>query len=126
MALHRAVEQSPAAGRNAFRLAGLGKVDLSLRATAALLRDAAQWIDAHPHQDASEVALPVRLAAEACAKTVLDEAGRALRAAPFCRDARFARMAADLPVFIRQSHAERGFCALGERVASSASGPWPL
>lgn len=126
LALHRAAARSPAPGRSEFRLAGLGKIDLSLQATAALLRTAAQWIDDHPLEDASEVALRVRLAAEACAKTVLDEAGRSLGASAFCRDARFARAAADLPVFIRQSHAERDFCALGERLASGPSSPWLL
>ena len=77
--------------------------------------------------DASAVALRVRLAAEATATRVLDETGRALGATPFCRDPRFARMAADLPVFLRQSHAERDCAALGERVLAHQEGPaWPL
>ena len=67
-----------------------------------------------------------RLAAEGCATTVLDEAGRALGAAAFCRNGRFARAAADLPVFVRQSHAERDFVALAERVVSTGSPPWSL
>ena len=83
---------------------------------------------------ASEVALRVRLTAELCAKVLLDEAGRALGAAAYCRDPHFARMAADLPVFVRQSHAERDFAALGERVAAplpcvrcgTEDGPWAL
>ena len=83
---------------------------------------------AHPRHDASEVALRVRLRAETAAKAVLDTVGAALGATPFCRDARFARMAADLPVFIRQSHAERDFAALGERVmaGANAGGGWSL
>jgi hypothetical protein len=111
-----------------FRDAALGRVDVALTATAALLRDAAQWIDAHPRDDASAVALRVRLRAEDAAKGVLDTVGTALGATPFCRDARFARMAADLPVFIRQSHGERDFAALGERVANNAtdSAAWAL
>lgn len=124
--LRRALAEAPAGRRSAFRLAALGKVDLALQSTAALLREAAQWIDQHPEQDASAVALRVRLAAERSATLVLDEAGRALGATPFCRDRRFARMAADLPVFVRQSHAERDFAALGERVAVSGDAPWPL
>jgi hypothetical protein len=125
-ALHRAVVQAPASARHAFRPAALGKVDSSLQATAALLREAAHWIDAHPRADASAVALRVRLVAEACARRVLDEAGRSLGASAFCRDAHFARMAADLPVFVRQSHAERDFATLGERVAGTERTPWPL
>ncbi|MEO7335303.1 MAG: acyl-CoA dehydrogenase, partial [Caldimonas sp.] len=118
-ALHRTLAGQPAAERGAFRLAALGKIDLALQRSAAMLRAAAHWIDAHPHEDASAVALRVRLGAEDAARLVLDEAGRALGAAPFCRDAAFARAAADLPVFVRQSHAERDFAALGERVAAS-------
>lgn len=126
LALQQALVESPAAARGAFRLAALGKVDLALHSTAAVLREAAQWIDDNPLGDASTVALRARLAAEDCAKTVLDEAGRALGAAAFCRNARFARAAADLPVFIRQSHAERDFAALAERVVSAEGKPWTL
>lgn len=125
-ALSDAVRACPAPGRNAFRLAALGRIDVSLQATAALLRAAAQWIDAHPLADASALALRARLAAEASAQLVLLEAGRALGAGAFCRDPRFARMAADLPVFVRQSHAERDLAALGERVALSDDPAWSL
>lgn len=125
-ALHRAVMRSSTADRSELRLAALGKVDMALRSTAALLREAAAWIDAQPLADASAVALRVRLAAESCAHQVLDEAGRSLGAGAFCRDARFARMAADLPVFVRQSHAERDFAALGERAAANEEAAWSL
>lgn len=124
MALQRALIESPPAARGAFRLAALGKIDLALHGTAAVLREAAQWIDDNPLGDASAVALRARLAAENCAKTVLDETGRALGAAAFCRNARFARAAADLPVFVRQSHAERDFVALAERTISHGGAPW--
>ena len=123
-ALHRAVAKSAGSGDHAahasFNEAALGRVDTELRATAALLREAAQWIDDHPRHDASEVALRVRLRAETASNVVLQTVGAALGAAPFCRDARFARMSADLPVFIRQSHAERDFAALGARVCGGA------
>ena len=125
-ALRQALRRSPATGRSAFQLAALAKVDLSLMSTAALLREAALWIDTHRFDDASAVALRVRLAAEAGARQVLDEVGRALGATPFCRDARFARAAADLPVFVRQSHAERDFAALGERLLQPGDDTWPL
>jgi hypothetical protein len=39
-----------------------------------------------------------------------------------CRNARFARALADLPVFLRQSHAERDLAALGELVAAAGQG----
>lgn len=125
-ALRVAVSDGPAASRNAFRLAALGRVDVALQATAALLREAAAWIDANADADASALALRLRLCAEAAATRTLAEVGRALGATPFCRDARFARAAADLPVFIRQSHAERDLAALGERVATAGAAPWRL
>lgn len=124
--LRQALTETPAESRSPFRLAALGKVDVALRSTGALLREAAQWIDDHPERDASAVALRVRLAAERNATVVLGEVGRALGATPFCRDRRFARMAADLPVFVRQSHAERDFAALGGCVAVSEDAPWKL
>jgi hypothetical protein len=125
-ALRTAVRQAPAAQRSPFRLAALGQVDVALQATAALLRESAAWIDAHPAADASAVALRVRLRAEEAATLTLAEVGRALGATPFCRDARFARAAADLPVFIRQSHAERDLATLGERTLDAADSPWML
>ena len=117
-ALRSRLASMPGPDRGPYRLTALGKVDLAMQRSAALIRATAAWIDAHPRADASEVALRVRLAAEDTARRVLDEVGRALGAAAFCRDARFARMAADLPVFVRQSHAERDFAALGDCVAA--------
>ena len=125
-ALHQANARVPTAARCPLRLAAVGKVDVALQSTSAVLRETAQWMDAHPYQDAAAVALRVRLAAEACATRVLDEAGRALGAAAFCRDAHFARMAADLPVFVRQSHAERDFAALAQHVLKAEGGNWSL
>ncbi len=124
--LRQAVVKSGAASAHAFRLAALGKVELALAQTAGLLREAAAWIDANPQQDASAVALRTRLACEQCAATVQDECGRALGAAAYCLDADFARTAADLPVFIRQSHGERDFAALGNKVAAGAESAWAL
>ncbi len=96
------------------RLLALGAIDRTLAANAALLREAAAWIDAHPGADAQAVALRTRAAAEAGAELVLHHATRALGATPLCRDEAFARMAADLPVFIRQSHGDRDLVALGQ------------
>lgn len=109
-----------------LRLCALGKVDVALETAAAILRETARWIDEHPSEDASRVALRARLVAEDTARRVLDEVGRALGATPFCRDARFAQAAADLPVFIRQSHADRDCVALGERLLSSNEDLWKL
>lgn len=124
--LRQAVAGAGESARSPFRSAALGKVDIALGQTAAVLREAAAWIDNHPRRDASVMALRARLSAEACARTTLDEVGRALGAGPFCRDAAFARMAADLPVFTRQSLAERDYLALGDKLAHSSDRPWQL
>ena len=109
-----------------FKFAALGKVYLAIRQTALTLQSAAQWIDNYPNSDASRVALMGRLSAEQCAKTVIHEAGQALGANSFCLDQKFARAAADLPVFIRQSHAEKDFASLGQRVVETKAGLWAL
>ncbi|NML31111.1 acyl-CoA/acyl-ACP dehydrogenase [Paraburkholderia sp. G-4-1-8] len=105
---------------DAYRLAHLGAIDVALQSAAAVLREAAAWIDAHPGADAQAVALRARLVIEDAATTVMRHATRALGAGPLCRDARFARALADLPVFLRQSHAERDLAALGERLVATA------
>jgi hypothetical protein len=123
--LQQALAKTPSEARGPFRLAALGKIDLALTSTAVVLQNAAQWIDDNPLADACTVALRARLAAESCAGLVLNEAGRALGASAFCHDRQFARMAADLPVFIRQSHAERDFVALAKCVVDNSNG-WRL
>lgn len=108
------------------RLAQLGQADIALTAAAALLREAAAAIDRHPERDALALALRARLAVEAAATQVLAVATRALGAGPLCRDARFARLVADLPVFLRQSHAERDLAALGHHLAIIKDTAWTL
>jgi hypothetical protein len=125
-ALRQAMLAAPASpAPHPFRLAALGRVDLMLAQMAALLREAAHWIDAHPAHDAHALALRVRLAAEDSATRVLDEVSRSLGAAPFCRDEGLARRAADLPVFLRQSHAAHDAAALGALVPAREAA-WSL
>ncbi|MBN3757750.1 acyl-CoA dehydrogenase [Paraburkholderia sp. Tr-20389] len=112
--------------------AHLGAADAELSAVAALLRESAAWIDAHPRDDAQQCALRVRVAVEQAAAQVMEHVSRALGAVPFCTDAWFAHAIADLPVFLRQSHAERDECALGQTLLDSdddggdAGGLWNL
>jgi alkylation response protein AidB-like acyl-CoA dehydrogenase len=106
--------------------AHLGAVDAALAGAAASLRECAGWIDAHPQQDASLPVQRLRAQVEMAVEQVCRHVGRALGATPFCRDPHFARLAADLPVFIRQSHAERDLAHLGQRVAASATEDWSL
>jgi hypothetical protein len=109
-------------------MAHLGRIDVLLQQTRALLREAARDIDAHPQADARASALRVRAAVEATALQVMESAAKALGAAPLCRDAALARRFADLPVFLRQSHAERDLADLGACAAqySRAADAWTL
>lgn len=120
--------QALAAGDKAgwHRWAALGAVDHVLSANAALLREAATWVDAHPRAGAQAWALRTRAAADAACEQVLHHVTRALGASPLCRDAAFARLAADLPVFVRQCHGDRDLAALGERVVREAEPTWLL
>jgi hypothetical protein len=111
---------------DAHRLAHLGAIDIALAGTAAVLREAAAWVDAQPAANAQLAATRARLSAEQAATWVIAHAGRALGAAPLCRDARFAQAMADLPVFVRQSHAERDLAALGTLVLTAPEAPWKL
>ena len=98
---------------DAHRLAHLGEVDCALESVRALLHAGAAAIDARPDADAMGLAMRARLAVENAANIVMRNAGEALGAGPFCRNRRFALLMADLPVFLRQSHARRDLAVLG-------------
>ncbi|SDQ59676.1 hypothetical protein SAMN05443245_1994 [Paraburkholderia fungorum] len=109
------------------RLAHLGAVDVALVSAAAVLRETAAYIDANPLADAQREAMRARLVVEEAATVVMTHATRTLGAGPLCRDAHFARALADLPVFLRQSHAERDLASLGELVSATPGvTPWTL
>ncbi|BBH46140.1 acyl-CoA dehydrogenase family protein [Pseudomonas sp. KU43P] len=106
--------------------AHLGAVDAALYGARAALRDCAAWIDRHPGSDASLEVRRVRAQVEQSVEQVIHHVGRALGATPFCRSSHFARLSADLPVFLRQSHAERDLAALGQQLAQVPAGAWQL
>ena len=121
----------PANARNAeSTLAGL--IALVCAVQAALfgarntLHTCATYLDQNPAADSQLLARQARAQIEACAEHVIAHVGRALGAGPFCKDPQFARLSADLPVFLRQSHAERDLQVLGELAAQSPARHWPL
>ncbi|CAN5528866.1 acyl-CoA dehydrogenase family protein [soil metagenome] len=126
LGIAEAVRRACGPKADGHRQAHLGAIDAAMSGAAAVLREAAAWIDAQPEADAQTVALRARLVVEHAAEEVMAHAGRALGAAPFCRDAHFARAMADLPVYLRQSHAERDLAALGALAASAGEEPWML
>ncbi|MCF5471675.1 acyl-CoA dehydrogenase [Pseudomonas syringae] len=95
-------------------LAHLGAVDVALYAAAEVLRAAAVHLDNAPTENAEVIARRCRAFIEQAADQVIQHVGRAVGAGPYCKDAHFARLIADLPVFLRQSHAERDLAALGQ------------
>lgn len=113
-ALGQAVLQATQHHADPHRNAHLGHILVALGSAAASLREAAGAIDRMPRAHVRWVALRTRLCVEHAAGVVLEHAGRALGAGPLCEDAHLARLMADLPVFLRQSHAERDLAALGE------------
>ncbi|MET0385708.1 MAG: acyl-CoA dehydrogenase [Polyangiales bacterium] len=106
--------------------AHVGQVRLHCHSMSTLLRRAAAEIDADPQDSlgaARERALLVRSAVEHGCTMVLEHTHRALGPGPLVFDAEHARRAADLPVYVRQHHAERDLAELGRRALQSGS--WP-
>ncbi|WDM61581.1 acyl-CoA/acyl-ACP dehydrogenase [Pseudomonas sp. NEEL19] len=106
--------------------AHLGAVDAALYGARAALRECAAWIDRQPGADASFEVRRTRAQVEQAVDQVISHVGRALGATPFCRNSHFARLSADLPVYLRQSHAERDLAALGQQLAQVPAGAWQL
>ncbi len=102
-----------------------GHIHAALSASASALRDAAEWIDLHPRDDAQSVALSTRASVERSVSETIDRVGRALGAAPLCADSEHAQRVSDLTVFIRQSHAEHDLEALG-RLTRDTPSAWQL
>lgn len=107
-------------------LAHLGAVDSALTGAACVLRASAAQIDREPRADARLLAQQTRACIEDTVQQVMQHVGRAVGAGPYCKDPHFAQLMADLPVYVRQSHAERDLAALGELVADEPAGRWQL
>ena len=107
-------------------LAHLGAVNAALYSATCVLRDCAQQVDASPGGDAQRLARQARAHIEACAEQVIQHVGRALGAGPYCKNPHFAQLSADLPVYLRQSHAERDLQVLGKLAALQPDTRWPL
>ena len=125
VAIAQALAGSPRLDSDPHAAAHLGALDVALRGARALLYETAAWIDAHPKDNAASAALRVRASVEAAAQEVLLRVGRALGPGLLCGDAIHAQRCADLPVFIRQSHAEHDLAALG-KAAVTESSAWSL
>ncbi|MFG0596220.1 acyl-CoA dehydrogenase [Delftia sp. WSY_9] len=114
------LQQAVGQGEDPHRQAHLGALDVALAGAAGLLRDAAARIDATPSDPCLLAVNRARLAVEAAAEEVLRRVPRAIGPGPLCKNRGLAQLMADLPVFIRQSHAERDQAALGRLLAEKA------
>lgn len=111
-----------ASPRDPHALAHLGAVDALVAGLAAHLAVVAAEIDADPAGPHVRLrAVRLRSRVEAGATEILDRVGRALGAGPLCLDPVQAQRAADLPVYFRQSHAERDLAGLGELAVREAT-----
>ena len=99
---------------NPFKEMYLGEVSSKLYATRALFHETAKLIDADPKHNHELIIRALRAQVEDTTLAVLELCGKALGAAPYCQQADFARCAADLPVFIRQSHAAFDLQRIGQ------------
>lgn len=108
-------------GNNPHALAHLGAADALCATMRAQLRAAAAALDdGIAGDDLKLLAWRVRAAVERLAADVLTSTERGLGAGGLARDPAMARRAADLPVYLRQHHAERDLQRLGELLVERA------
>lgn len=105
--------------------AHLGAIDVGISAALAQLHHTASVIDRQPGASHHIPVMRLRALIEQLATEVIDRVGRALGPSPLCQDLEHAQRCSDLSVFIRQSHAERDWAALGRAVAQEED-PWTL
>ena len=98
----------------AFKALYLGEVSQALSVTQAYFHQVAQLIDSEPNQSHALAIRILRAQVETTAMLVLEKVGKALGATPYCKNAHFARLSADLSVFIRQTHGAFDSEAIGK------------
>lgn len=109
---------------NDYKAMYLGEISTAMALTQQYFYYVANLIDSESqHQHSHELAIRMlRANVEKLARQVLETVGQALGAAPFCTNAHFARLAADLPVFIRQSHGAFDLERIGKLTSNAADG----
>ena len=114
----------------AFKALYLGEVSQALSVTQSYFYQVAQLIDREPSQSHALAIRILRAQVETTAMLVLEKVGKALGATPYCKNAHFARLSADLSVFIRQTHGAFDSEAIGkltaEQLGDSQGALWQL
>jgi hypothetical protein len=80
-------------------------------------------IDAFPTENAMRHVLRTRLIVERACTQIMADLGAALGPHPYCGQRRSARLLADLPVWLRQSHAERDLATLASSCLQEEPAP---
>lgn len=124
-AIAETLRTHPKVEGHAHAAAHLGLIDCNLSAAASLLRELSMQVDAAPALPHVEAVMRLRSFVERVATDTIDRVGRALGAGPLCEDRAHALRCADLTTFIRQSHAESDWEALG-KAAHAGVVTWTL
>lgn len=106
---------------NDYKAMYLGDISTALTVTQHYFRHVSYLIDSQPEHSHELAIRQLRANVEQLAREVTETVGLALGAAPFCGNAHFARLSADLPVFIRQSHGAFDLQKIGELSSVLAS-----
>ncbi|MGU3313618.1 acyl-CoA dehydrogenase [Acinetobacter sp. M5A5_2a] len=106
---------------NPFKKLYFGESAQQLAITKQYFQYVAELIDHQPLLSHEREIRILRAQTEQCCLSVIERVGKALGARPFCEDATFAQLMADLPVFIRQSHAAFDYEQIAELCLSEQS-----
>ena len=115
------LQESCQANPNSYKKLYLGEIAQQLEITKRYFQYVADLIDHHPKISHECEIRILRAQTEQCCLSVVERVGKALGARPFCEDATFAQLMADLPVFIRQSHAAFDYERIAELCVSEQS-----
>ncbi|QXA09606.1 acyl-CoA dehydrogenase [Acinetobacter pittii] len=115
------LQESCQANPNPYKKLYLGEVAQQLEITKQYFQYVAELIDHKPTLSHEREVRILRAQTEQCCLSVIERVGKALGARPFCEDATFAQLMADLPVFIRQSHAAFDYEQIAELCVSEQS-----
>ncbi|MDC4598973.1 acyl-CoA dehydrogenase [Acinetobacter baumannii] len=99
---------------NAFKKMYLGELAQQLSVTKQYFQYIATLIDDEPMLSHEREIRILRTQTEQCCQSVIQLVGKALGARPYCEEATFSQLIADLPVFIRQSHAAFDYESIAE------------
>lgn len=106
---------------NAFKKMYLGELAQQLSVTKQYFQYVAKLIDDEPMLSHEREIRILRAQTEQCCQSVIQIVGKALGARPYCEEAIFSQLIADLPVFIRQSHAAFDYESIAELCLSEKS-----